>query len=221
MKAGSHRLLPDFPWTHVAGFYTLWAYFHSSNSTSIFFHILRFGPISSTHVTPFSVPHNGPLQPTLGPHPQVRWLRPLHTLPRPPVDLRPTPPLPRGPSLPGSVPPLLLRSARTAPRSPRSPPRAARAPPAAPRPFAPGRAPPAPAPPSAPLPPPAARCTVGRRQWQPQRQRRPHSGARGRGGARLRAPKMAEKQKHDGRVKIGHYVLGDTLGVGTFGKVKS
>lgn len=35
--------------------------------------------------------------------------------------------------------------------------------------------------------------------------------------------KMAEKQpqKHDGRVKIGHYVLGDTLGVGTFGKVKS
>uniref|UniRef100_A0A8C0H0V0 non-specific serine/threonine protein kinase n=1 Tax=Chelonoidis abingdonii TaxID=106734 RepID=A0A8C0H0V0_CHEAB len=31
---------------------------------------------------------------------------------------------------------------------------------------------------------------------------------------------MAEKQKHDGRVKIGHYALGDTLGVGTFGKVK-
>uniref|UniRef100_A0A4X2KDJ5 non-specific serine/threonine protein kinase n=1 Tax=Vombatus ursinus TaxID=29139 RepID=A0A4X2KDJ5_VOMUR len=31
---------------------------------------------------------------------------------------------------------------------------------------------------------------------------------------------MAEKPKHDGRVKIGHYVLGDTLGVGTFGKVK-
>ncbi|XP_069088700.1 5'-AMP-activated protein kinase catalytic subunit alpha-2 isoform X1 [Pleurodeles waltl] len=31
---------------------------------------------------------------------------------------------------------------------------------------------------------------------------------------------MAEKQKHDGRVKIGHYLLGDTLGVGTFGKVK-
>ncbi|KAM4640659.1 5'-AMP-activated protein kinase catalytic subunit alpha-2 isoform 2-T2 [Discoglossus pictus] len=31
---------------------------------------------------------------------------------------------------------------------------------------------------------------------------------------------MAEKQKHDGRVKIGHYILGDTLGVGTFGKVK-
>uniref|UniRef100_A0A2R9B7S7 5'-AMP-activated protein kinase catalytic subunit alpha-1 n=1 Tax=Pan paniscus TaxID=9597 RepID=A0A2R9B7S7_PANPA len=30
----------------------------------------------------------------------------------------------------------------------------------------------------------------------------------------------AEKQKHDGRVKIGHYILGDTLGVGTFGKVK-
>lgn len=36
-----------------------------------------------------------------------------------------------------------------------------------------------------------------------------------------RGAKMAEKQqKHDGRVKIGHYVLGDTLGVGTFGKVK-
>lgn len=35
--------------------------------------------------------------------------------------------------------------------------------------------------------------------------------------------KMAERQqqKHEGRVKIGHYVLGDTLGVGTFGKVKS
>lgn len=33
--------------------------------------------------------------------------------------------------------------------------------------------------------------------------------------------KMAEKQKHEGRVKIGHYILGDTLGVGTFGKVKS
>ncbi|XP_038608315.1 5'-AMP-activated protein kinase catalytic subunit alpha-2 isoform X2 [Tachyglossus aculeatus] len=31
---------------------------------------------------------------------------------------------------------------------------------------------------------------------------------------------MAERPKHDGRVKIGHYVLGDTLGVGTFGKVK-
>lgn len=29
-----------------------------------------------------------------------------------------------------------------------------------------------------------------------------------------------EKQKHEGRVKIGHYILGDTLGVGTFGKVK-
>ena len=36
------------------------------------------------------------------------------------------------------------------------------------------------------------------------------------------AEKMAERQqKHEGRVKIGHYVLGDTLGVGTFGKVKS
>lgn len=33
--------------------------------------------------------------------------------------------------------------------------------------------------------------------------------------------KMAtEKPKHEGRVKIGHYILGDTLGVGTFGKVK-
>lgn len=29
-----------------------------------------------------------------------------------------------------------------------------------------------------------------------------------------------DKQKHEGRVKIGHYILGDTLGVGTFGKVK-
>lgn len=29
-----------------------------------------------------------------------------------------------------------------------------------------------------------------------------------------------EKPKHEGRVKIGHYILGDTLGVGTFGKVK-
>uniref|UniRef100_A0A8C8MCH5 Acetyl-CoA carboxylase kinase n=1 Tax=Oncorhynchus tshawytscha TaxID=74940 RepID=A0A8C8MCH5_ONCTS len=35
-------------------------------------------------------------------------------------------------------------------------------------------------------------------------------------------PDMAERQqKHEGgRVKIGHYLLGDTLGVGTFGKVK-
>lgn len=33
--------------------------------------------------------------------------------------------------------------------------------------------------------------------------------------------KMAtDKHKHEGRVKIGHYILGDTLGVGTFGKVK-
>ncbi|TWW57640.1 5'-AMP-activated protein kinase catalytic subunit alpha-2 [Takifugu flavidus] len=33
--------------------------------------------------------------------------------------------------------------------------------------------------------------------------------------------KMAERQqqKHEGRVKIGHYILGDTLGVGTFGKL--
>lgn len=47
--------------------------------------------------------------------------------------------------------------------------------------------------------------------------------SRARGGqAGGRAAAMAEKQqKHDGRVKIGHYVLGDTLGVGTFGKVKS
>lgn len=31
----------------------------------------------------------------------------------------------------------------------------------------------------------------------------------------------ADKQKYEhGRVKIGHYILGDTLGVGTFGKVK-
>ncbi|XP_034386208.1 5'-AMP-activated protein kinase catalytic subunit alpha-2 isoform X3 [Cyclopterus lumpus] len=29
-----------------------------------------------------------------------------------------------------------------------------------------------------------------------------------------------EQPKHEGRVKIGHYILGDTLGVGTFGKVK-
>lgn len=36
-----------------------------------------------------------------------------------------------------------------------------------------------------------------------------------------RCGKMAtEKTKHEGRVKIGHYILGDTLGVGTFGKVK-
>lgn len=49
---------------------------------------------------------------------------------------------------------------------------------------------------------------------------RPRGGGGGGERARLRAPKMAEKQKHDGRVKIGHYVLGDTLGVGTFGKVK-
>ncbi|XP_043941445.1 5'-AMP-activated protein kinase catalytic subunit alpha-2 [Protopterus annectens] len=36
----------------------------------------------------------------------------------------------------------------------------------------------------------------------------------------MHSVKMAEKQKHEGRVKIGHYILGDTLGVGTFGKVK-
>lgn len=49
--------------------------------------------------------------------------------------------------------------------------------------------------------------------------------AGGGGGDSSEVKKMAEKQqpqqKHDGRVKIGHYVLGDTLGVGTFGKVKS
>ncbi|KAG5850036.1 hypothetical protein ANANG_G00078000 [Anguilla anguilla] len=38
--------------------------------------------------------------------------------------------------------------------------------------------------------------------------------------SRIPNGKMAEKQKHEGRVKIGHYILGDTLGVGTFGKVK-
>lgn len=55
-----------------------------------------------------------------------------------------------------------------------------------------------------------------------------HCGSAGPAAAATRAEpsqaKMAElKQppKHDGRVKIGHYVLGDTLGVGTFGKVKS
>ena len=31
----------------------------------------------------------------------------------------------------------------------------------------------------------------------------------------------AKKQKHDGWVKIGPYILGDTLGVGTFSKVKA
>ncbi|XP_073418760.1 5'-AMP-activated protein kinase catalytic subunit alpha-1 isoform X4 [Dendrobates tinctorius] len=42
------------------------------------------------------------------------------------------------------------------------------------------------------------------------------------GSARSSSLKMAaDKQKHhDSRVKIGHYILGDTLGVGTFGKVK-
>lgn len=41
-------------------------------------------------------------------------------------------------------------------------------------------------------------------------------------GPRLKmAAAVADKQKHEhGRVKIGHYILGDTLGVGTFGKVK-
>lgn len=70
--------------------------------------------------------------------------------------------------------------------------------------------------PRRPRPAPRARCTVGRRWRRRQRRRRSEPAA---GGGR--APNMAEKQKHDGRVKIGHYVLGDTLGVGTFGKVKS
>lgn len=53
-----------------------------------------------------------------------------------------------------------------------------------------------------------------------------HCGSAGPAAARAEPSqaKMAEPKqppKHDGRVKIGHYVLGDTLGVGTFGKVKS
>lgn len=33
---------------------------------------------------------------------------------------------------------------------------------------------------------------------------------------------MAEKSSSsNAQVKIGHYILGDTLGIGTFGKVKS
>lgn len=32
---------------------------------------------------------------------------------------------------------------------------------------------------------------------------------------------MADKNQAQAQVKIGHYILGDTLGVGTFGKVKS
>ncbi|KAM4638708.1 5'-AMP-activated protein kinase catalytic subunit alpha-1 isoform 2-T2 [Amazona ochrocephala] len=40
-------------------------------------------------------------------------------------------------------------------------------------------------------------------------------------GPWLKMAAAADKQKHEhGRVKIGHYILGDTLGVGTFGKVK-
>lgn len=31
----------------------------------------------------------------------------------------------------------------------------------------------------------------------------------------------AEKSAQNPEVKIGHYILGETLGVGTFGKVKS
>lgn len=55
--------------------------------------------------------------------------------------------------------------------------------------------------------------------------RRPSVPARAGGTMRRLGPwlKMAaaDKQKHEhGRVKIGHYILGDTLGVGTFGKVK-
>lgn len=47
--------------------------------------------------------------------------------------------------------------------------------------------------------------------------------ARARSSAAVGNGKMAERQqqKLEGRVKIGHYILGDTLGVGTFGKVKS
>lgn len=38
---------------------------------------------------------------------------------------------------------------------------------------------------------------------------------------KMAAAAAGDKQKHEhGRVKIGHYILGDTLGVGTFGKVK-
>jgi hypothetical protein len=32
---------------------------------------------------------------------------------------------------------------------------------------------------------------------------------------------MADKSAGSGQVKIGHYILGETLGTGTFGKVKS
>ena len=32
---------------------------------------------------------------------------------------------------------------------------------------------------------------------------------------------MADKSSPPAQVRIGHYLLGDTLGVGTFGKVKS
>ena len=31
---------------------------------------------------------------------------------------------------------------------------------------------------------------------------------------------MADKSAGSGQVKIGHYILGETLGTGTFGKVK-
>lgn len=38
----------------------------------------------------------------------------------------------------------------------------------------------------------------------------------------LRSVKMADKSgSNTAQVKIGHYILGDTLGIGTFGKVKS
>lgn len=47
------------------------------------------------------------------------------------------------------------------------------------------------------------------------------AGAMRRLGPCLKMAAVADKQKHEhGRVKIGHYILGDTLGVGTFGKVK-
>jgi hypothetical protein len=35
------------------------------------------------------------------------------------------------------------------------------------------------------------------------------------------ADKTEGKKQSMAEVKIGHYILGDTLGVGTFGKVKS
>lgn len=42
-------------------------------------------------------------------------------------------------------------------------------------------------------------------------------------GQHFKSWKMAEKSSssQNAQVKIGHYILGDTLGIGTFGKVKS